>query len=340
MASSGIGLQRMQDTENSAWQHSMQNAVRSVSELLDCLGLRPEDFPSPIDSENPFPLFVPREFIARMNPGDPTDPLLLQILPTKEERVQTLGYQRDPVGDEYVERAPGLLHKYSSRVLMIASGVCAVHCRYCFRRHFPYDEAPRSNDQWKPTLEVIANDPSIHEVILSGGDPLSLGNPRLKALGNALESIDHVQRLRIHTRFPVMIPNRIDPEFCEWLASSRLTSWVVLHINHANEVDDALSQSIRAMKRSGASVLNQAVLLRGINDTVALQRDLCERLVDVGVQPYYLHQLDRVDGAAHFETPNPVGEQIIDELRKLLPGYAVPRLVREVSGEPHKTVLR
>ena len=340
MASSGIGLHLMRDVENSAWQHSMQNAVRSVSELLDCLGLRPEDFPSPIDLENPFPLFVPREFIARMQPGDPTDPLLQQILPTSDERVQTPGYGQDPVGDQHVERAPGLLHKYTSRVLMIASGVCAVHCRYCFRRHFPYEESPRSNDQWQPALDLIANDPSIHEVILSGGDPLSLGNQRLRALGNALEAIGHVQRLRIHTRFPVMIPNRIDAAFCDWIASSRLTSWIVLHINHANEIDKALIQAIRAMKITGASVLNQAVLLRGINDSVALQRDLCERLVDVGVQPYYLHQLDRVDGAAHFETTTPVGEQIIDELRKLLPGYAVPRLVREVSGEPHKTVLR
>jgi len=340
MATSGIDTQPMQDLENPVWQRSMQNAVRSVAELLDCLDLVPEDFPSPIDLDNPFPLFVPREFIARMQPGNPMDPLLLQVLPTIEERVPTPGYLKDPVGDEFVERAPGLLHKYTSRVLMIASGVCAVHCRYCFRRHFPYDESPKSNDQWQKGLELIANDPSIHEVILSGGDPLSLGNQRLRGLGNALESIQHVQRLRIHTRFPVMIPHRIDRAFCDWLDSSRLTSWIVLHINHANEVDGALIQAIHAMKRTGASVLNQAVLLRGINDSVALQRDLCERLVDVGVQPYYLHQLDHVDGAAHFETQSLLGEQIIDELRKLLPGYAVPRLVREIAGEPHKTVLR
>ncbi|MBM3966471.1 MAG: EF-P beta-lysylation protein EpmB [Planctomycetes bacterium] len=340
MASSGTGIQSVQDLESHAWQRSMQNAVRSVPELLECLALRPEDFPGPVDLENPFPLFVPREFIARMNPGDPLDPLLLQILPTSEERIQTPGYQRDPVGDEYVERAPGLLHKYTSRVLMIASGLCAVHCRYCFRRHFPYDESPKSNEQWQRAIDLIASDPSIREVILSGGDPLSLGNQRLKGLGNTIESIEHVQRLRIHTRFPVMIPNRIDSEFCDWIASSRLSCWVVLHINHANEIDQALTRAIRALKLAGASVLNQAVLLRGINDTVVLQRNLCERLIDVGVQPYYLHQLDHVEGAAHFETPLVVGEQIIDELRKLLPGYAVPRLVREVSGEPHKTLLR
>jgi EF-P beta-lysylation protein EpmB len=313
--------------------------VRSIGELLDLLELQRSEVPDG-DFNSMFPLLVPREFVARMQKRDPLDPLLLQVLPLHQEHSTTLGDSLDPVGDLASQKAAGLLHKYPGRVLLIASGACAVHCRYCFRRHFPYMEQPKSLEHWQPAIRAIADDSSIEEVILSGGDPLSLGNAKLRRLIQAIEAIPHVRRLRLHTRFPVMIPSRIDAGLIALFRRSRLATYLVWHINHSREIDDAVSHGASALKRAGVTLLNQAVLLHRINDSTEAQCDLAARLLDAGIIPYYLHQLDRVQGAAHFDCPSEMGETIVIAMRERLPGYAVPRLVKEIRGEMSKTLIR
>ncbi len=245
----------------------------------------------------------------------------------------------DPVDDDAAARQPGLLQKYHGRVLLIATGTCAVHCRYCFRRHFSYDEAPRSLADWEPALDEIAADTSLHEVILSGGDPLTLVDATLAAMIERLEAIPHLRRLRIHTRLPIVIPERVTDELVSMLHGSRLMPIVVLHANHANELDRHVAAAVARLAEAGVMLLNQAVLLAGVNDSVEAQAALCERLIDLRVMPYYLHQLDRVAGAAHFEVPIATGRRIIEELRARLPGYAVPRYVQEVAGALSKIDL-
>ena len=316
----------------------MKDAVRDPAELCRLLYL-PVDFePVARAAASQFPLFVPRGFVARMRPGDPDDPLLRQVLPIADEMAEVRGFVVDPVDDNAAARQAGLLQKYEGRVLMIATGTCAVHCRYCFRRHFPYDETPRSLKDWQPALDEIADDTSIHEVILSGGDPLTLVDTTLAALVERLESIPHIRRLRIHTRLPIVIPERVTDELVAMLGDSRLTPVVVLHANHANELDQHVATAVAKLADAGIMLLNQAVLLAGINDSVETQAALSERLIDLRVVPYYLHQLDRVAGAAHFEVPIADGRQIIDELRTRLPGYAVPRYVQEVAGVSSKQI--
>ena len=217
--------------------------------------------------------------------------------------------------------------------------MCAVHCRYCFRRHYPYEETPKSFEAWKDSLDYIADHPEIEEVIFSGGDPLSLGNSRLFGLIEAVEGIAHVSRIRIHTRFPVLIPSRIDAEFLNRIQSIHKPVWMVLHINHANEMDSNVLEAANALRKSGVILLNQAVLLRGVNDSIEIQRALNRRLVDNGIMPYYLHQLDRVSGTAHFETDESQGRSIIHRLREESSGYGVPRFVREIPGKPSKTLI-
>ncbi|MEQ1830465.1 MAG: EF-P beta-lysylation protein EpmB [Pirellula sp.] len=324
---------------HSTWQQAMKNAIRDSTQLCKALDLDPAELRLSRDGEDQFPVFVPHEFLRRMRRGDPNDPLLLQVLPRLEESMVVPDDALDPVGDQLVEMVPGLLHKYQGRVLLILSGACAVHCRYCFRRHYPYGLAPKSFEQWKPALDYIANDPSVHEVILSGGDPLTISDSQLSQLSERLESISHVRRLRIHTRFPVVIPQRIDANLCRWLSESRLSKWVVLHINHPNEIDLELVQAIGRLRAIGCNVLNQAVLLRGINDQLDTLARLCEQLIDLGVIPYYLHQLDRVAGASHFEVDPEDGLKLVGQLASLLPGYAVPNYVREIAGEPSKTPM-
>ncbi len=321
------------------WQMAMQRAVRTLDGLLNRLNLSRELLPG-CDPDSPFPILVPLEYVARMTPGDPHDPLLLQVIARDQEAELHPGYQVDAVGDAACQNAPGLLHKYRSRVLLMANGMCAVHCRYCFRRHFPYGELPKGAQDWDASMAYIASDPSIDEVILSGGDPLSLGNARLNQLIDGIDRIPHIKRLRIHTRFPVVIPQRIDDGFQQCLESTRLQTWIVLHINHAREIDDPLVAAVKRLRRSDAIVLNQAVLLRGINDTLEAQVALSRSLIDAGILPYYLHQLDRVQGAAHFECDEALGHSLIEGMREQLPGYAVPRYVREEAGRPNKTLLR
>ncbi|HEX3600954.1 MAG TPA: EF-P beta-lysylation protein EpmB [Lacipirellulaceae bacterium] len=322
-----------------SWQEAMKDAVRDPSELCRLLDLPAKFADAAKTPTQQFPLFVPRGFIARMRPGEPADPLLRQVLPLADEMADVPDFVADPVDDHNAQRQAGLLQKYHGRALLIATGACAIHCRYCFRRHFPYDEAPRSLAAWEPALAEIEADESLSEVILSGGDPLTLVDATLAALIEQLESIPHIRRLRIHTRLPIVIPERVTDEFVRMLADSRRTPIVVLHANHANELDAHVAAAIAKLAKTRAIMLNQAVLLAGVNDSVAAQAALCERLIELRVTPYYLHQLDRVAGAAHFEVPITIGRQIIKDLRARLPGYAVPRYVQEIAGAPNKTDL-
>jgi EF-P beta-lysylation protein EpmB len=326
-------------TEASTWKNAMKLAIRDSKTLMDALGLEPADIAATGLAERQFPVFVPLEFLGRMRPKDPTDPLLLQVLAQDTETYVAQSFHQDPVGDSLVEVAPGLLHKYRGRVLMIVSGACAVHCRYCFRRHYPYNTAPKRFEDWLPSLDYIRNDSTIHEVILSGGDPLTVTDDRLAELLEHLDAISHLARLRIHTRLPVVIPQRVDDALCRWLSATRLSKWVVLHINHVHEIDGGVVDAIRRLQSCGAIVLNQAVLLRDINDSVETLAELCERLVNLGVLPYYLHQLDRVAGAQHFEVDESQGLHLVSELAKRLPGFAVPKYVVEISGEASKSPI-
>lgn len=328
------------------WQDALKDAVRNVAELCELLEL-PADFaisvaPAAGRSESAFsdfPLFAPRGFVARMRKGDPHDPLLRQVLPVADELVDVLGFTVDPVGDGAALRQPGLLQKYAGRVLLVTTGACAVHCRYCFRRHFPYAEGPRSLADWQPALDEIAADDSIREVILSGGDPLTIVDATLATLADKLAAIGHLRRLRIHTRLPIVIPERVTDSLVDLLRGSRLTPIVVVHANHANEIDANVAEALAKLIDAGIPLLNQSVLLRGVNDTVDAQVALCERLINLRVMPYYLHQFDRVAGAAHFEVPIETGREIVAQLRARLPGYAVPRYVGEFPGDSSKAIL-
>jgi len=322
-----------------SWQQAMRGAIRNSKDLCDRLQLNNETLRTSAEGETQFPVFVPLKFLSGMRLGDRNDPLLLQVLPREEETIVDPDFKFDPVGDSEVEKVPGLLHKYAGRVLLVLSGVCAVHCRYCFRRHYPYDTAPKSIERWLPALDYVRSDSSIHEVILSGGDPLTLIDASLSELVDHLDAIPHVTRLRVHTRLPVVIPQRVDTALCDWLERTRLSKWIVLHINHAQEIDSHLVDAIVRLQRTGATVLNQSVLLRGVNDSVDAMVELCERLVDCGVLPYYLHQLDRVSGATHYEVPRTEGLEIVSQMSKRLPGYAVPKYVVEIAGEESKTAI-
>lgn len=324
------------------WQEAVRDAVRDVGELCRLLEL-PHDLADSARraaaASPSFSLFAPRGYVARMRRGDVNDPLLRQVLPLADELADVPGFVSDPVGDVDATRQPGLLQKYAGRVLLVTTGACAVHCRYCFRRHFPYDEGPRSLADWRPVIGEIADDPSLHEVILSGGDPLMLVDRVLAQLVDELAAIPHLRRLRLHTRLPIVIPERITGELVNILRDSQLTPIVVVHANHANELAADVAAALARFSDAGIPLLNQAVLLRGVNDSADAQAALCEKLVDHRVLPYYLHQLDRVAGAAHFEVSAESGRRIIAELRQRLPGYAVPRFVAERPTELSKTIL-
>jgi EF-P beta-lysylation protein EpmB len=322
-----------------SWQDAMKDAVRDAETLCELLDLPVETARLAQAAARQFPLFAPRGFVARMRPGDPHDPLLRQVLPLADESIAAPGFVTDPVDDLAATRRPGLLQKYRGRALLVTTGACAVHCRYCFRRAFPYGEAPRTAADWQPAFEEIAGDASLHEVILSGGDPWTLGDRALREIVDRLGAIGHLRRLRVHTRLPVMIPERITNELVELLRGTRLTPIVVIHSNHASELDEQVAGALAKLVDAGIVLMNQAVLLAGVYDSVEAQAALCERLVDLRVMPYYLHQLDRVAGAAHFEVPVAVGRRIFKQLRETLPGYAVPRYVCELPGKLSKTLL-
>ena len=321
------------------WQLAMKGAIRSPDELCERLGLPAEFAAMARQAAAEFPLFVPAGYLRRMRPGDIADPLLRQVLPLPQESEHREGFRADPVGDHQATLAPGLLQKYAGRALMVTTGACAVHCRYCFRRHFPYAEVPRGFAAWEPALSQLAADPTIHEVILSGGDPLTLVDDRLAWLAQRLAAIPHLRRLRVHTRLPIVIPERVNDDLLGWLRGTRLAPIMVVHANHPQELDSDVAAALGRLVEAGVPVLNQSVLLRGVNDSADALAELCERLVDLRVLPYYLHQLDRVAGAAHFEVPESEGLAIMKQLRRRLPGYAVPRYVRERAGDEHKWVL-
>jgi len=321
------------------WRDELRNAVREAAQLIAALEL-PADLIKPaVHASRGFPLFAPWPYIGRMRKGDPADPLLRQVLPIESELLSHQGFTTDPVGDDSATLNPGLIQKYSSRALLVTTGACAVHCRYCFRRHFPYSQSPRSPDDWQPAIDRIAADPTIDEVLLSGGDPLTLVDEHLAELARRLADVPHLRRLRVHTRLPIMIPQRVTDQLLGWLTGTRLAPIMVVHANHANEIDEPTAVALAKLVNAGIPVLNQSVLLAGVNDTGNALIDLSRRLIDLRVMPYYLHQLDRVQGAAHFEVPEGRGLELIDQMRRALPGYAVPRYVQEVAGESHKHML-
>ena len=318
------------------WQELWRDAIRDPAELLALLGLPGLAARVSADAAAQFPLRVPRGFAARMRHGDPGDPLLRQVLPLDDEDRVVPGFGLDAVGDLAASGGPGIVHKYDGRALLVATGSCAIHCRYCFRRHYPYGEQTAAAGQWRAALDYLAADPSIAEVLLSGGDPLSLSTAKLAEFTDALAGLAHVRRLRLHTRLPVVLPERVDAALLGWLSSLPQQVVVVVHANHANEIDAGVVLALGRLREAGATVLNQSVLLRGVNDSVPALADLSERLFEAGVLPYYLHLLDRVAGSAHFEVPDDQARQLHQALAARLPGYLVPRLVREVAGAPAK----
>lgn len=328
-----------------AWQRELAQSFTRPSELLEFLEL--QDAPSLALSRARgrvgvgagFPLRVPRGFAARMKKGDAHDPLFLQVWPRPQEGLDAAGFSDDAVGDLAKVRPGGIIHKYQGRALVVATGACAVHCRYCFRRHFPYGELLAARDHWRETLQELAADRSIHEVILSGGDPLSLPDEKLAEFAQALEFIPHVSRLRLHTRQPIVLPERVDDDLLAWLRRGRLQKIIVLHVNHANELDESVRAALGRLRGLGVPLLNQSVLLRGVNDTPDALAALSEALFKAGVMPYYLHMLDRVRGAAHYEVPETEVRRLMRTLAARLPGYLLPRLVREDAGAASKTFL-
>ncbi|MGB7754840.1 MAG: EF-P beta-lysylation protein EpmB [Salinisphaera sp.] len=321
------------------WQQAMRGAITDVDTLFFELALPSEHKPAARRAAALFDLRVPRSYAARMRRGDMADPLLRQVLPLDAEFVDPPGFVDDAVGDAASAAGDGLLHKYHGRALLVTTGACAVHCRYCFRRHFDYSAQHAGGSHAEAALARIAADPSITEVILSGGDPLSLSNARLASLGTRLDAIGHVERLRMHTRTPIVLPERVDSELLAWFAARRARQVVVVHVNHANELSPDVVNALRAIAGTGTTLLNQTVLLSGVNDDAEALADLSLALFDAGVMPYYLHLLDRVRGTSHFEVPESQATALMQALAARLPGYLVPKLAREEAGDDAKSVL-
>lgn len=321
------------------WQQQMREAITDADTLFALLDLPRAHLPAARRAARTFPLQVPRALAARMRPGDIDDPLLRQVLPLDAECDAVPGFVADAVGDTASAAGDGLLHKYHGRALIVTTGACAINCRYCFRRHFDYAAHNGARRRWHSVIERIAADDSIAEVILSGGDPLSLADSKLGALTEQLADIQHVRRLRIHTRQPVVLPARIDAAFLRLFAAIPQQCIVVIHANHANELDAQVARALARLRANGALLLNQSVLLRGVNDDADALAALSERLFDCGVLPYYLHLLDRVAGTAHFEVPAERAEALMQTIAARLPGYLVPKLARETAGAPAKSVI-
>ena len=328
---------RIPTTTRADWQSELRDAITSAPELLQFLELSAGEVGFSEEACADFPLKVPRVFAARMTKGDPRDPLLLQVMASGRELLAAPGYGPDPVGESGAANpAPGIIHKYRGRALLIATGACAIHCRYCFRRHFPYDVQQNSRREWREALGYVARDPEISEVILSGGDPLVLTDRHLRELVAMIAAIPHVRRLRIHTRLPVVIPERVTRGLLDAILHHRLQTVMVIHSNHPKEIDAAVQTAAAALRQRGITLLNQAVLLGGINDDADALVALSERLFATGILPYYLHLLDRVQGAAHFDVAEQRARQLLADLSARLPGYLVPKLVREVAGAASK----
>ncbi len=322
-----------------SWQDILSQCIEDPAELLNQLQLSPDLLPAAIEACKLFPLRVPQPFLSRIEPGNPQDPLLQQILPLGAELETVSGFSQDPLGEQAANPVPGLIHKYKGRVLLVLTGACAINCRYCFRRHFPYQDNRLGPKQWQQILDYISADTTIHEVIFSGGDPLATPDSRFFRLLDDLETIPHLKRLRIHSRLPIMIPQRITAAFCQRLRDSRLNAVLVIHANHAKELDTEVAGALQLLRDHQITLLNQAVLLKGVNDALPALMSLCERVFELGVLPYYLFTLDRVSGAAHFEVTETAAKQLFRQLQSTLPGYLVPKLAKEIAGEPSKTLI-
>ncbi len=331
----------LQEPAGVAWQREMQTAFRSLTPLLAYLELDPALAPERLSADPAFPLLIPRGFASRMAKGDWRDPLLLQILPLARENQEVAGFRSDAVGDLPSQIVPGLLHKYASRALLMVSHQCAVHCRYCFRREFPYGDLPRGPEAWEEAWAYLGQAQGLDEIILSGGDPLLLDNRRLERILERILALPSIRTLRLHTRLPIVLPSRIEPGLLALLgaAAERMSLVMVIHANHAAEIDAACARALQALRSTGALLLNQSVLLAGVNDDADTLADLSRALIRNGALPYYLHQLDRVTGTAHYEVEEARGRGLIESLRGKLPGYAIPRYVREIAGEAYKTPL-
>lgn len=321
------------------WQLSLKKAITNPDELCRELALDPKMFSQISEMTTHFPLQLPREFLARMEKGNPQDPLLLQVLPVVRELINSSGYSLDPLNENKSNRISGLLHKYRGRVLLTLSSACAIHCRYCFRRHFPYKENTPGKKGWNRVFDYLKSDTSITEIILSGGDPLMLKDKVLAKFISYVETIAQLKRLRIHTRLPIVIPKRITDELINLLNQTRLLPTIVIHCNHPNEIDESVVVALRSLQQTRITLLNQSVLLKNINDHEETLICLSENLFEAGVLPYYLHLLDKVQGAAHFEVSEAQAQYLITEMTKRLPGYLVPKLVREIADAPAKVPL-
>jgi len=320
------------------WKNILQQASPSPDELLSELEIENSSLISR-QANKDFPLRVPAGFINKMSKNDPADPLFKQIWPSAEEEIDKIGFSKDPLNEVNRQTAPGLLHKYQGRVLLVLTGACAIHCRYCFRRHFPYSDSNPSGENLQKAIEYLHKDTSITEVILSGGDPLSISDERLSELVSRLAEIPHLKRLRIHTRFPVVVPERINETCLDWLTRTHLQLAIVLHVNHANELDKSVEQAILKLRNHNISLFNQSVLLKGINDSARALVDLSEALFSYGIIPYYLHLLDPVSGASHFEVNESSARLLMQKIQKRLPGYLLPKLVREDPETAHKIII-
>lgn len=323
---------------HTCWQKELANVVTDPEILLQMLDIEPKNYQAHFKARKLFPVRVPRPFINRMEKGNINDPLLKQVMPLAEELVEHPGYLLDPL-QEHDTVAEGLLHKYKHRVLMIVKSGCAINCRYCFRRHFPYQDNSPNKKRWQSALSYIEGNPDINEVIFSGGDPLMASDEHLAWLIGKIESIQHVKRLRIHTRLPIVIPKRITTDLVSILANTRLKPVLVFHVNHTNEIDDAVAQAIAPLLNLQIPLFNQAVLLKNINDNVDDLVRLSESLFDTGIQPYYLHLFDPVQNVAHFDIEDDKAKTLVKQLMAILPGYLMPKVVREVAGEANKTPL-
>ena len=320
-----------------SWQEQLANAIRHPDELLKYVGLSPESIGYSEKMIQQFAVRIPHVFADRIKKNDPKDPILRQVFPFLDEETINDAYIDDPLAENEVQPVQGLLHKYEGRVLSITTGACAIHCRYCFRRHFPYQEASSTGKHWQNSLELIKDDKTIHEVILSGGDPLSLSDRRLFEMIQAINEINHIKRIRFHTRIPVVLPDRLSEGLLKRLSVFNKTIVFVLHINHANEIDDAVAHNIDLLRRFNITLLNQSVLLKGVNDNIDVLINLSEKLIDNQVVPYYLHLLDPVSGASHYDVDIKQAKLLINKMHSSLSGYMIPRLVKEEIGAKGKT---
>jgi len=331
-------ITQISDKLHTSWQKELANVVKDPKSLLEMLAIEPNEYLEHFKARKLFPVQVPRPFIARMKKGDINDPLLKQVMPLSQEFITTDGFSNDPLA-EHDTVAEGLLHKYKNRVLLIVKSGCAINCRYCFRRHFPYSDNSPNKPRWQSALDYIASHKEINEVIFSGGDPLMASDEHLTWLMSKIEAFPHVKRLRIHTRLPVVIPQRITASLIKLLTNTRLKATMVLHINHPNEINNDVMSAMSLLTDAKIPLFNQSVLLKGVNDKAKVLCQLSEDLFDIGIQPYYLHMFDKVQGVAHFDVDEQQAIALVKEMMASLPGFLMPKFVREIAGEANKTPI-